>query len=215
MKAVGVKSLPSRYWKLFWANTKGSVGFEAIWAGVFITFFFAPVAFLFRFSETHLDASWGQRTAARNEAVNGNCNGAFFIPIPIGGSTSANSATAIDCTKVDGEKNLPSGDKFWKKLDTETNSEFSDFTRDMKDKGDIKVIQGRSTVIHSKKFDLGDVPSLLALKIFIPKQSEILAPDANYYVFDKAVWKEGHDKRIWSEFSDKHKKLFPEVYPSK
>jgi hypothetical protein len=207
--------LLNRKWKIFCANTKGSIGFEAIWAGLFVTFFFAPIAFLFRFSETHLDASWGQRTAARNEAINGNCNGAFFIPLPIGASTSAHSATTIDCTKIDGEKNLPSGDKFWKKLDTVSNSEFSNFTRDMKDKGDIKVIQGRSVVLHSRKFELGDVPSLAAYKIFIPKQSLVLAPNGDYYIFDKAVWKEGHDKRIWSEFSSKHKKLFPEVYPSR
>ncbi len=208
-------SLSNSILKDFWANTDGGIGFEAIWTGLFVTMFFAPTAFLFRFSETHLDASWAQRSAARDQAINGNCNGVFYVPIPIGGSTNANSATVIDCTEQDGEKNLPSGDKFWKKMDTVTNSEFSDFTRDMKDKGDIKVHQGRSTVLHSKNLDLGDANLLGMAKILLPKQSEILAPGTDYYVFDKAVWKEGHDKRIWSEFSSKHKKLFPEVYPSR
>jgi hypothetical protein len=209
-----VKSLLSK-WKTFLAKTEGSVGFEAIWAGLFITFFFAPTAFLFRFSETHLGASWAQRSAARDEAINGNCNGVFFLPIPIGGQTNVNSATVLDCTKLDGEKNLPSSDKFWKKMDTVSNAEFSNFTRDMKDKGDIKVHQGRSTVIYIKNLDLGDTNLLGMAKILIPKQSSILVPSTDYYIFDKAEWKEGHDKRIWSEFSSKHKKLFPEVYPSR
>ena len=203
--------------KAFWVNTDAAVGFEAIWAGLFVTFFFAPTAFLYRYSETHLDASWAQRSAARNQAINGNCNGAFFIPLPGGVNTGVHSVTGIDCTEQDGEKNLPSSDKFWKKMDTVSDAEFKDFTRYMKDKGDIKVHQGRSSVFHTKNLDLGDGSGgLLGLDIInIPKQSEILAPSTDYYVFDKPHWKKGHDKRIWEEFSDAAQDLFPNVYPSK
>ncbi len=143
-------------WHSFLANTKGSVGFEAIWAGLVVSFFIAPTAYLYQHSNTHLDASWAGRSAAMNQAINGNCNGEIFLPIPGGLNTGVHSITAIDCTSQDGEKDMPTNDKFWKKLDSVTNAEFSNFTRDMKDKGEIKAHQGRTTVIYSRGLELGD-----------------------------------------------------------
>lgn len=219
MKPRGVTSLQNNSWKTFWKNTNGSVAFEAIWAGLVVTFFFAPTAYLYRYSEVHLDASWAQRSAAMNEAINGNCNGMLFLPIPIGISTNVHSQTAVTCSKVDGEKDVPSDDKFWKKMDTVSHSEFRNFTRDMKNKGDFKASKGSSYIRHTRNLELGDSSSggTLAsiLQTFTSGQSELLAPSADYYIFDKAHWKNGHDKRVWEEFSDAAKDMFPNVYPAR
>jgi hypothetical protein len=215
-------SLQNRIWKTFWKDTNGSIGIESIWAGVVITFFFAPTAYLYRYSEVHLDASWAQRSAAMNETINGNCNGLLFIPIPLGISSNVHSKTSIDCTKVDGEKDVPSNDKFWKKMDKVTNdAKFNNFTRDMKNKGSFKASQGRSFILHEKDLQLGNNSSggtgLVAsvFKSFKSGKSKLLAPSADYYIFDKPHWKNGHDKRVWEEFSSNAKKMFPNVYPAR
>jgi hypothetical protein len=187
---------------------------------VVIAFFFAPTAYLYRYSEVHLDASWAQRSAAMNQAINGNCNGLLFIPIPLGISSGVHSKTSIDCTKVDGEKDVPSNDKFWKKMDKVSNdARFNNFTRDMKNKGSFKASKGRSSILHTKDLQLGNgggkglISSIIST--FTSGQSELLAPSADYYIFDKAHWKNGHDKRVWQELASDAKKLAPNVYPAR
>ena len=213
-------SLQNSIWESFWKDTSGSIGFESIWAGLVVTFFFAPTAFMYRYSEVHLDASWAQRSAAMNEAINGNCNGMLFLPIPIGISTNVHSQTAITCSKVNGEKDVPSNDKFWKKMDTVSNSKFSNFTRDMKDKGGFKASKGTSYVRHTKNLDLGDSSGGAGaigsfLQTFTSGQSALLAPSTDYYIYDKAHWKNGHDKKVWEKYKSKAKTLFPNVYPAR
>ncbi len=105
-------------------------------------------------------------------------------------------------------------------MDTVSNSEFSNFTRDMKDKGDFKASKGSSYIRHTKNLDLGDRSGDVGviasvLQTFTSGQSALLAPSADYYIYDKAHWKNGHDKRVWEEFSSDAKKMFPNVYPAK
>jgi hypothetical protein len=148
-----------KIWQSFFTNTKGSVGIEAIWAGLVVSFFIAPTVYLYQHSNTHLDASWAGRSAAMNQAINSNCNNEIFLPLPGDLNKGVHSLTTIDCTSQDGEKDVPENDKMWKKLDSVTNAKFSNFTRDMKDKGAIKAHQGRTTVTYSKGLELGDKKS--------------------------------------------------------
>jgi Flp pilus assembly pilin Flp len=208
----------------FARDETGAAAFEAIWVALFLVFFITPTTFLYQFAKTGLTVSWEQRSNARNEAMNDNCNGIALLPIGVSASTGVNSVTGYTCTTGEGEIESGSGGqttlgsfnlkKFWKAQDEVTNAHFQDFTEDMRDKGKVQMIKGSSATQYTDTFDVGKA-SLAQGLILIPKTSSIVSPDGDYWTFDDTHWKEGHDKRIWREFThQKHKEMFPNVFPS-
>jgi len=71
--------------KRFISDEQGNVALEAIWSVLTLAVFLLPTVMLFEIMDTQLDNNIGVRSAARNEAINSNCNGNFFIPLPGGG----------------------------------------------------------------------------------------------------------------------------------
>lgn len=197
----------------FVANCRGAISFEAIWVGLFLVSFFVPTTFLYRYTTNHLEASIAQRTAARNEALNSNCNGSFFIPIPAGLKTDSNSATTIRCTHREGEEGFSVDQKFWQRMD-QISSRFTNLVDAQKASGRVHFVEGASDVL-SKNVSLGKGGALSALNAAPTfTQSKLLVPSTEYWQFDQDVWAHGHDQAVWSKYSSKHKKLFPDVYPA-
>jgi len=221
---MGAKSLLKNTLVRFTCREDGAAAFEAIWVALFLVFLITPTAFLYQFSKTGLTVSWEQRSTARNEAMNDNCNGIALLPIGISAATGVNSGTLYTCTS--GEAEIESGasgqttlgsfnlKKFWRAQDEVTNAHFQDFTEDMRNKGPVRMVEGDSITQYTDTFDVGKA-SLSEFKVLIPKTSSIVSPDGDYWTFDDTHWKEGHDKRIWREFThQKHKEWFPNVFPS-
>lgn len=201
----------NRLWTFLCDDRAGSVSFEAIWAALFMVAFFAPTAFLYRYSESHLEASFAQRTAARNEAVNANCSGNYFLPLPGSAKKDPNSVTIINCSKKDGEG---ANEKFWTAMDR-VSTKFPTLLNDLKKHGKIEVVNGGSSVA-SRNISLGQGGPLSFLDAAPTlNQSSILIPTTEYWLFDQTHWARGHDRVVWQKFSTKQRKLFPNVYPSR
>ncbi|WP_284377563.1 hypothetical protein [Amylibacter marinus] len=210
--------MKNRILKNYVNDTKGMVSFEAIWLMLFLSFFFAPTAYLYRTSETFLHGVWAQRTAARNNSINSSCSSSWFNPLPVTGGLGSHAITATVCGSQDGQNYFSSqNDYFWKKMDTAVQSPFSDFNRDMKDEAEHKTFKGDTSILTTKMLDLGDGNGDIISNFRIPgtyTESNLLVPNSNFWTFDKVHWREGHDKIVWSKFTKNQRLLFPEVYPS-
>lgn len=205
----------SRLFLRFWRSTSGAVPFEAVWAGLFLSFLITPTIFLMRVSETHLTATWGQRTAAMNEAMNNNCTTTGSLS-PLNATTinGVNSITGITCSETEGSA-LPANKRFWKRMETVMDPHFNNFTRDLENHGDIKVVQGSSAVSFTRNVNLGD-PNPMAGLIMVPKISQLQVPSADYWLFTETHWKEGHDKRFYSSLpGGSGRTLYRHVFPSR
>ena len=181
-----------------------------------MAFLFAPTAYLYRFSDSNLEATWLQRWSGRNEAVNDNCAGVIFLPIDYGGSLDVESATLLACPDVPGEANLSEDKRFWEAMDGAVEPHFDDFTDTMEAEGDIKMIRANSTVFSTQRFgtELNSSPSWMSWLVIVPRQSELLVPSTEYWQFEKPVWKEGHDKVVWAAIPKDATILYFRVYPS-
>ncbi len=206
--------------KQYFRSENGGVAFEAIWVVLILAFFIAPTVYLLSYSDDHLTASWDQRTAARSMAANGSCSTGGYNPIPITGSTGTNSVTLITCSAdTDGEQDMPNGDRFWRKMETATNPHFHDLTRDLRDHGNVVVVEGQSLVTMTDTFNVGEdggTAGLLgsALSGDLTHSSEILVPSTDYWTFKEDHWKAGHDQVICDGFTSDSRKMFPNVFPS-
>lgn len=200
----------------FLKRDHGSVSFEAIWAGLFMAFFFAPTTYLYQYSTTNLESHWQQRWAGRNEAVNNNCLGIVGLPLNVSGSLGVNSVTVLFCPEVEGEPDLAADKRFWKSMDTAADSPFNGFIDNMESEGSLKMVRGHSLVEPTKLFgtELNSSFSVFDLAAFIPQTSELLIPTTEYWQFDETLYQEGHDKFVWQKMPKDATKLYQKVYPS-
>lgn len=218
MKQHGGQSLLSKL-KLSVADQTGSVAFEAIWFGLFMAFFLAPTTYLYQTTGTKLDTVWGQRLAARNEAVNDNCSGLVIPQLDFQVGVENSILSTITCAEEGGEFFDDENKFFWKSLDKavkEIDEPIPDFVNPEMLASQINVYRGTGDDMSYRGLELGSGGGLLSvLSGFGSRTSAVLAPSTQYWVFDEDVWRAGHDAAVWSAFSQDATKLYPEVYPSK
>lgn len=203
--------------------------------GVFVGFFITPTTFLLQNAKMGLDASWTQRTAARNEAVNDYCAddklALPFIDVMIPrGVESGNNSNAITnklitnfttCSEKDAEQGITSNQKFWKRMEDEA-SDFPDIIKDVGNKPKILAYEGSTRKVHQNMGMNGRVmtfysyiPQVLVLPVWT-KTSELLVPTDDTYTFEEAKFAAGHDKQIWAELPGGDARgLYEDVFPAK
>lgn len=224
----------------FRRDERGSPAFEAIWVGLFLSYMIIPSMYLMEFSEIHMDGSWGQRSAARYDAINSNnllALGGCEIPVlPATIDVGTHGGSLILCTK--GDIAEPLNNRFWKKLEgAASNGGFPTLLDDMKDEGEIGVYRSSRTTGMTRAIEIGDgsggknvtngdgfiadlqdaidSASLPTARVrMLLDRPKALAPSTDYYKGNKPHWQKGHDARIWADLNDRNKRLFPKVFPS-
>lgn len=217
-------------------DTSGSVALEAIWMGVFVGFFVTPTTFLMQNAKMGLDASWNQRTAARNEAINDNCSNFEIVLPPVNvtmpqGVIAPNNSNIITnklitniitCSEKDAEDGIASGQKFWKRMETESqNNGFKAIIDDVANPSLIPAYEGASSMAHQ---NLGMKGRTMTFYSYIPQvalpayitTSSLLVPTDDTFTFENDTYAAGHDKRIWADLpSGDGRNLYSDVFPSK
>src|SRR6056297_2546753 len=196
----------------------GAVSFEAIWVGLFLAFLLAPTAFLYRWADTHLYASWAQRTSARNHAMTGICNESSLIGIGAANARSDdNTLSTILCSQRDPEHG--SGEPFWDRMSEVVSDDFPTLVDDMKDEGDIHMHNGHRRTMLKRNLSIGEGGGAIADATAMAKSGsdswDFLVPSSDYYLWKEEHWQKGHDRVIWEDFTSKSQKMFPNVFPSR
>ncbi len=209
---------------------------EAIWMGVFVSSFVVPTTYLMQNGKMGLDASWGQRTAARNEAINDNCSNFEVVLPPINftaprgvigknGNALTNKliTNIVTCTKKDAEKGMNSNEKFWGRMEKEAqNKSFKAIVKDVSNPSMVPAYEGASKMIH-QNLSMGGrtmtfyskIPQVAFQPVFIT-QSNLLVPTDDTFTFDNKTYAAGHDKQIWKILpSGSGRNLYSKVFPSK
>lgn len=235
MILLGGKLLLSKLFKHFRRKEDGSVAFEVIWCGLFVSFFFAPTMYLYQHSIAGLESSWGIRSAARSQAMNLNCLG-LAVPIPLSAGLRyidhVKSQTGIGCIDVEGEAVLPTGERFWNKMD-DFDSGFSNFTQSFLTPGKLKAVKSAYAWNYGK-FGLGGTDDPMYENAFsnlpttaaeIQAAGEVLlgvriktieVPGGDTWQFEKSPWKDGHDPIFHSSLpTSKSKTLYEKVFPAR
>jgi len=121
--------------KRFISDEEGNVALEAIWSVLTLAVFLLPTVMLFEIMDTQLDNNIGVRSAARNEAINSNCNGNFFIPLPGGGNSTNTSTSVLGCLKSNKTND------YWKKMQSVANGHYNGLADSFQSEGETNLIR--------------------------------------------------------------------------
>jgi hypothetical protein len=209
---------------------------EAIWMGVFVSSFLVPTTYLMQNAKMGLDASWSQRTAARNEAINDNCSNFEVVLPPVnitaprgviseGGNFITNKliTNIVRCTKKDAETGMNSNEKFWKRMEKEAqNNSFKAIIADVSKPSMVPAYEGRSDMVH-QNLNMGGrtmtfysrIPQIAFQPVFLTT-SKLMVPTDDTFTFENKTYAAGHDKQIWKILPNgSARNLYSKVFPSK
>ena len=191
--------------KRFISDEEGNVALEAIWSVLTLAVFLLPTVMLFEIMDTQLDNNIGVRSAARNEAINSNCNGNFFIPLPGGGNSTNTSTSVLGCLKSNKTND------YWKKMQSVANGHYNGLADSFQSEGETNLIRSNVALHMTTAQDPGAIIS--GFNYF--QATEFKVPSTETWQFNNNVWAEGHDQAIWNKLPRTPRdRLFSKVFPS-